>query len=34
MKNLEFLLFLTYARVTLTKSKLQLYLVSPTNPDI
>ena len=34
MKNLKFLLFPTYVRVTLIKSKLQLHPVNPTNPDI
>ena len=34
MKNLRFLLFPTYVTVTLIKSKLQIYPVNPTNPDI
>ena len=34
MKNLKFLLFPTYVRVTLIKSKLQLHPVNPTDPDI
>ena len=34
IKNLKFLLFPTYAPVTLIKSKSQIHSVNPTNPGI
>ena len=34
MNNRKFILFPTYAPVTLIKSKLQLHPANPTDPDI